>query len=147
MGLADARNQKYSEAQHGGNWTVSQNRNERYLGRHQQPDAPDTPVSDKEREHRSRPQDSEIGTVTETTATDDGTESVESIRSQGHQALGDGSKQFDGKWGPQAKLLTYDGSSDWVSFIIPFERMATRYGWTEDDKMNWLFEALRGSAL
>ena len=95
MNLADARNQKFSEARHGGNRTVSQNRPDRYLGHHGQPNVPATPVSSKERERRA--QEVEISNKTESATTDDGTENVKSIRSPSHQVLGDGPRRFDGR--------------------------------------------------
>ena len=49
--------------------------------------------------------------------------------------------------GTQSKLIMYEGNLDWESFIIPFECMANRYGWTERDRINWLFDSLHRPAL
>ena len=49
--------------------------------------------------------------------------------------------------GPRSKLTTYDGTTEWESFVIPFERMAEEYGWLQHDHLNALFECLHGSVM
>ena len=61
------------------------------------------------------------------------------VAQNGGMATGHGTNGNPVRQGPQAKLITYEGNTDWESFIIPFERMANRYGWTERDQFNWLF--------
>ena len=41
---------------------------------------------------------------------------------------------------PHTQRITYDGNTDWEAFIVPFERMAKRYEWSEVDQINWLFD-------
>ncbi|KAL5011242.1 hypothetical protein ScPMuIL_011676 [Solemya velum] len=48
---------------------------------------------------------------------------------------------------PRQKLPTYDGTSDWASFMMPFERAARRCGWPEEEKLDRFVECLRGQAI
>ena len=43
-------------------------------------------------------------------------------------------------------MATYDGKVEWDSFFIPFERLAKRYQWSEEERLDKLFECLRGDA-
>ncbi|KAL0168626.1 hypothetical protein M9458_036848, partial [Cirrhinus mrigala] len=49
--------------------------------------------------------------------------------------------------GPKAKLAVFDGSGDWESFLVPFERQARKYGWSGDYRVDCLYDCLRGSAI
>jgi hypothetical protein len=45
-------------------------------------------------------------------------------------------------------MSTFDGvRTDWAAYIIQFERMAKRYGWSEADQLDRLCESLRDKAL
>lgn len=44
------------------------------------------------------------------------------------------------------KLATFDGKEDWESFIVPLERIARRFGWSEEDTLDQVFTNLRGAA-
>ncbi len=41
--------------------------------------------------------------------------------------------------GPKAKLAVFDGSGDWESFLVPFERQARKYGWSGDYRVDCLY--------
>lgn len=45
------------------------------------------------------------------------------------------------------KLATYDGRDDWDAFLLPFERLARKYGWTARERVDRLLECLRGAAI
>lgn len=49
--------------------------------------------------------------------------------------------------GPQTKLPTYDGQDDIDVFLVPFERIAERYAWSEIEKIDRLYESLKGKAM
>ena len=49
--------------------------------------------------------------------------------------------------GPQTKLLTYEGQEDIDVFLVPFERLAERYAWSEMEKIDRLYESLKGKAM
>ena len=49
--------------------------------------------------------------------------------------------------GPQTKLLTYEGQEDIDVFLVPFERFAQRYAWSEMEKIDRLYESLKGKAM
>ena len=49
--------------------------------------------------------------------------------------------------GPSAKMVTFDGKSDWKSFRLQFEELAASYHWTNDVKVRKLVECLRDKAL
>ncbi len=49
--------------------------------------------------------------------------------------------------GPKAKLAVFDGSGDWESFLVPFERQARKYGWSGDYRVDCLYGCLRGPAI
>ena len=44
-------------------------------------------------------------------------------------------------------LAPFDGTDDWNSFFMPFERMAQRLGWNHIERLDKLHERLRGSAM
>ena len=46
--------------------------------------------------------------------------------------------------GPQTKLPTYEGKEDVDVFLVPFERLAGRYRWNEQEKVDRLYECLKG---
>ncbi|KAK3098956.1 hypothetical protein FSP39_024662 [Pinctada imbricata] len=48
---------------------------------------------------------------------------------------------------PRAKLPTYDGKEEFDVFIVPFERMAERYNWSEQEKIDKVYECLKGKAM
>ncbi|ROI47877.1 hypothetical protein DPX16_16300 [Anabarilius grahami] len=48
---------------------------------------------------------------------------------------------------PRAKLAIFDGSGDWESFLVPFERQARNYGWSGAHRVDYLHECLRGAAI
>ena len=56
-------------------------------------------------------------------------------------------RRSEDRKGPRVKMNTFDGTTDWESFIVPFERLATSYRWTDTDKINTLFESFRGNAI
>ena len=43
---------------------------------------------------------------------------------------------------PQTKLLNYEGQEDIDVFLVPFERLAERYAWSEMEKIDRLYESL-----
>lgn len=45
------------------------------------------------------------------------------------------------------KMATYDSKRDWRPFELQFERTASRYGWSDEDKLDKLVESLREKAL
>lgn len=45
------------------------------------------------------------------------------------------------------KLAIYDGKEDWDAFLLPFERLARKYGWTAPERVDRLLECLRGAAI
>lgn len=49
--------------------------------------------------------------------------------------------------GPQTKLPTYDGQDDVDVFLVPFERIAERCAWSEIEKIDILYESLKGKAM
>lgn len=49
--------------------------------------------------------------------------------------------------GPMAKMMTFDGKSDWRSFRLQFEELATTYHWNNDIKLRKFVECLRDRAL
>lgn len=49
--------------------------------------------------------------------------------------------------GPKTKLPTYDGQDDIDVFLVPFERIAERYAWSEVEKIDRLYESLKGKAM
>ncbi|XP_061191756.1 uncharacterized protein LOC133199998 [Saccostrea echinata] len=49
--------------------------------------------------------------------------------------------------GPQTKLPTYEGKEDIEVFLVPFERLAERYNWMETEKIDRLYESLKGKAM
>lgn len=48
---------------------------------------------------------------------------------------------------PQTKLPTYDGQNDIDVFLVPFERIAGRYAWSEIEKVDSLYESLKSKAM
>ena len=48
---------------------------------------------------------------------------------------------------PASKLPTFDGTKNWNTFIFQFERVAKRYGWEEEEKLNRLGESFLDDAL
>ena len=44
-------------------------------------------------------------------------------------------------------MVTFDGKEDWVSFEIPFKRIASRAGWPEEECLQQLYQCLRGDAM
>ncbi|KAL2098215.1 hypothetical protein ACEWY4_007422 [Coilia grayii] len=48
---------------------------------------------------------------------------------------------------PRTKMATYDGKEDWESFLLPFERLARKYGWNGAERVDRLHECLRGAAM
>ena len=49
--------------------------------------------------------------------------------------------------GPQTKLPTYEGKEEIEVFLVPFERLAERYNWTETEKIDRLYKSLKGKAM
>ena len=49
--------------------------------------------------------------------------------------------------GPGMKMPNYDGSGDIDVFFIPFDRLAERFGWSDKEKVDRLFQCLQGPAL
>lgn len=49
--------------------------------------------------------------------------------------------------GHQTKLPTYDGQDDIDMFLVPFERIAERYARSEVEKIDKLYESLKGKAM
>ena len=49
--------------------------------------------------------------------------------------------------GPQIKMPEYDGTDDIDVFIMPFERMASRYQWDDSEMVDRLFQCLKGPAI
>lgn len=49
--------------------------------------------------------------------------------------------------GPQTKLPNYYGQDDIDVFLVPFERIAERYAWSEIEKIDRLYESLKGKAM
>ncbi len=49
--------------------------------------------------------------------------------------------------GPKTKLAVFDGSGDWESFLVPFERQARKYGWSGDYRVDCLYGCLRGPVI
>ena len=47
----------------------------------------------------------------------------------------------------KVKLATYDGKEDWDSFLLPFEHLACKYGWTGAERIDRLHECLCGVAI
>ena len=47
---------------------------------------------------------------------------------------------------PLPRQMTYDGSSTWQSFILPFLSLAAVCGWSEEEKLFRLCNSLRGEA-
>ena len=45
------------------------------------------------------------------------------------------------------KPATFDGKKDWRPFFLYYERMAKRYGWSDEVKLDRLVESLRDKAL
>ena len=48
---------------------------------------------------------------------------------------------------PPPKMAVYDGKIEWQPFKVQFERIAKRYGWAEEQKLERLIESLRDKAL
>ena len=44
-------------------------------------------------------------------------------------------------------LAPFNGSEDWNVFVGPFERMARKKGWTDEERLDRLYERLRGPAV
>ncbi|KAK6172537.1 hypothetical protein SNE40_016172 [Patella caerulea] len=47
---------------------------------------------------------------------------------------------------PRQKLPTFDGTGDWDSFMLPFNRAAIRNNWDDVEKLDRLIECIRGQA-
>ena len=43
---------------------------------------------------------------------------------------------------PHTKLPTYEGQEDIDVFLVPFEKLAERYAWSEMQKIDHLYESL-----
>ncbi|KAF5891551.1 uncharacterized protein DAT39_018748 [Clarias magur] len=46
--------------------------------------------------------------------------------------------------GPRTKLALFDGSGDWESILVPFERQARKHGWSGHYRVDCLYDCLRG---
>ena len=57
------------------------------------------------------------------------------------------SSMIDSQGVPRAKLPTYDGKEEFDVFIVPFERMARRYNWSEQETIDRIYECLKGRAM
>ena len=57
------------------------------------------------------------------------------------------SSMMDSQGVPRAKLPTYDGKEEFDVFIVPFERMARRYNWSEQETIDRIYECLKGRAM
>ena len=44
-------------------------------------------------------------------------------------------------------MATFDGKGDWDAFIIPFERAAHKFQWDNEEKLDRLYECIRGDAM
>ena len=47
---------------------------------------------------------------------------------------------------PHQKLPTFDGTGDWIGFMLPFKRASKRYQWSDEEKMDRFVECFRGHA-
>ena len=52
-----------------------------------------------------------------------------------------------GREPPPPKMSTYNGQQDWRPYIMQFERMARRYNWTPEERLDRLTDSLRDKAL
>ena len=58
-----------------------------------------------------------------------------------------GGRRMQAREPPAPRMATYDGKHDWRSYMLQFGRMARRYGWRGDDRLDRLTDSLRGKAL
>ena len=60
-----------------------------------------------------------------------------------------GRGQYRRKSPPPPKMATFHGKpeDDWVAFLVQFNRIASAYDWTEDEKLDKLIECLRGKSV
>lgn len=85
------------------------------------------------------------GPTSSVTQTRTGKSTSTSGANGGLRQSGPFSSHIDGP--PPPKLATFDGRSEWCTFKIQFDRIADKYKWSDDQRLERLIESLRDKAL